>query len=162
MKKIISLIMLLAATMQLSAQTMKDIITNMPDSITPLLTKNNRLNLIDYIEAGEKAVEKNRLGGETQMTHLSQTRCVIEMTSSSTVDFKLLSSPEPSIGVITTMHNSENTVLTSYIQYFTLDWKLIKDEMPKAFVTYSWKEDSEELESRDYTPLKLDNTKFEK
>lgn len=160
MKKIVSLIILFSAMMPLSAQTMKDIISNMPDSITPLLTKNNRLNLIDYIEAGQKAVEKNRLAGESEMTHLTANRCVIKMTNSSTFDFKLLQSPEPSIGIITTLQSDKT--LTSTIRYYSLDWKLTKTVIPTDFTEYKWKDDSEDFETTKHDPLNLDNTKFEK
>lgn len=160
MKKILSLIILFSLTLHVSAQTMKDIISNMPDSITPLLTKNNRLNLMDYIEAGEKAVEKNRLVGETEMTHLSATRCVIKMTSSSTYDFKLLQSPEPAIGVIITLRSDKT--LASIIRYYSLDWKLTKTVTPAEFTECKWKDDSEEMERKTYNTLELDSSKFEK
>lgn len=160
MKKIVSLIILFSAMMQLSAQTMKDIIANMPDSITPLLTKNNRLNLIDYVEAGQKAVEKNRLAGESEMTHLTASRCIIKMTNSSTFDFKLLQSPEPAIGIITTLQSDKT--LTSIIRYYSLDWKLTKTVTPTEFTEYKWNDDNDELEATKHDPLNLDNNKFEK
>lgn len=162
MKTIISFIALALISIQLNAQTMKDIISSMPDSITPLLTKNSRLNLIDYLEAGQKAVEKNRLGGETVMAHLSETRCLIQMTSSSDMDFKLIKSPEPSIGVILSVHNSENTAISSIIKYYSLDWKLLKTVKSDGFTAYKWNDDNNELSATVYDPLNLKSEKFEK
>lgn len=161
-KKIFTLFLFSALSLSLSAQTMKEIISNMPDSITPLLTKNTRLNFIDYIEANQKAVEKNRLGGESEMTLLNETRCVIKMSGSSTLDIKLLKSPEPSIGIITSVNTKENSTITSIIKYYSLDWKLLKTIIPEDFKGCSWKNDSEEIETVTYDPLKLDNIKFEK
>lgn len=159
-RKAFTLLTFSAISFYASAQSMKEIITNMPDSITPLLTKNNRLNLIDYIEANQKAVEKNSLAGESEMTHLSPTRCIIKMTSSSTLDFKLLKSPEPSIGIITTV-KSDNS-LTSIIRYYSLDWKLTKTVIPTDFTEYKWKEDSDDTETIKHDPLRLDISKFDK
>ena len=149
------------ASLQMSAQTMKDVLKSMPDSITPLLTKNNLLNFIDYLEAGEKAIEKNRLGGQSQMTHLTDTRTTISMTGSSTIDIKLIKNPETAIGIITTVRDANGTTLSSIVRYYTTDWKLSKTIIPDDFTAYSWKDDSEELISTHYDPLKLDNSKFE-
>ena len=55
----------------LTAQNMSDIIKDMPDSIMPLLTKNDRLDFIDYLASNMKAEVTNRLGGKSEMTTIS-------------------------------------------------------------------------------------------
>ena len=155
MKKITTFIFLLMLTMQASAQNMKDIIRNMPDSITPLLTKNNRLDFIDYLDAAQKAEEKNRLGGTSEMTKLTATRAVIRMSKSSTWDFKLLNaSAEPTLGIITTVQ-SDSTTFTSIIRYYNLDWQLIKTVIPEGFERCEWNDDSDEISKTEYHPLAL-------
>lgn len=162
MKTIISFLALALISLQTNAQTMKDLISSMPDSITPLLTKNNRLNLIDYLEAGQKAVEKNRLGGDSELTHLTDTRAVFKMTASSSMDIKLLKDPEPTIGVITGVNDGKNSTIVGIIKYYTLDWKLINTIKPEAFVGLSWKDENDSIKSTIYNPLELKNDEFKK
>lgn len=159
MKKVLFLILILASV-QASAQNMKTIISNMPDSITPLLTKNARLNFIDYIEAGQKAVERNYLTGASEMTKLSDTRAVIKTSNRSTMDFKLLKNPEERIGIITTVKS--DSIGTSIIKYYTLDWKLVKTVTPSTFKQYEWNDENEELKETIFDPLKLKQDDFKK
>lgn len=160
MKKILSLVAMLCITMQMSAQIMKDIISSMPDSITPLLTKNNKLDFIDYLGANQKAEEKNLLGGNSEMTKLTDTRAVIKMSSAATMDIKLLKNPEPQIGIITTMKGDEKAY-TSIVEYYTMDWKLIKKVIPEGFKKLEWNDDNEQMNETEYKPLeiKLDNAR---
>lgn len=161
MKKIIPLLIILMTTVQMSAQTMKDIITTMPDSITPLLTTNNKLDFIDYIGAGQKAVEKNKLGRDTEMTKLTDTHAFIQMSSQTSMDIKLLKKDTPQIGIITTVQ-SDSTTFASIIKYYTLDWKLLNTVLPTDFVKYEWNDDDEELKATKYEPLTIKSDKFEK
>lgn len=162
MKTTTAIILMFLASLQMSAQTIKDVVKSMPDSITPMLTRNNILNFIDYLEAGEKAIEKNRLGGQSQMTHLTDTRTTISTSASSSIDIKLIKNPETAIGIITTVRNANGTTLSSVVRYYTTDWKLTRTIIPEDFTSYSWTDDGEELIPAHYDPLKLDNVKFEK
>lgn len=142
----------------MSAQNMKDIIRNMPDSITPLLTRNNRLDFIDYLDAGQKAQEKNRLGGMSEMTKLTTTRALIRISQSSVMDFKLLNADsEPRLGIITTVQ-SDSATYTSIIRYYNLDWQLIQTIIPEKFEKCEWNDETDEMKKTEYNPLAL---KFE-
>ena len=158
MKRILSILVLALFTMQMDAQvSMRDVLKSMPDSITPLLEKNTKLNLIDYIDAGQKAEEKNRLGGKSGLVVLTDTRALIQMTEASTMDIKLLSSPESAIGIITTVHSDSETY-ASVIKFYSPDWKLTKTVYPKEFKKVEWDNDSEEMKNTKYNPLEI---KFE-
>lgn len=159
MKKILFLILILASV-QASAQDMKTIISNMPDSITPLLTKNNRLDFIDYLEAGQKAEESNKLRGKSAMLKLTASRAVIATSKSSTKDFKLLTSPTPQIGIITTVQL--DSTYTSFVKYYDLNWQLLKTVKPQGFVKMEWNDDNEEITETRFEPLKLNQDKFKK
>lgn len=153
MRILLSILFLLQAIGS-SAQDMKEIIRTMPDSIAPLLTKNNRLDFIDYIEAGQRAAEKNKLTGESEMLKLNATRALIQMTAASTLDIKLISSPEPQIGIITTAKSDK--AYASIVKYYSTDWKLLKTIMPDDFVKKEWNDDNEEITETRYEPLKLE------
>ena len=55
----------------LSAQLAKTCFTNMPDSLSPLLTAVNRADFIDFLESKMKAEVTNRFGGKSDMTELT-------------------------------------------------------------------------------------------
>ncbi len=98
MKKTFIMALLLAmAPLSVLAQqkTMGDIFREMPDSLMPYLTKNNRLDMLDFIEAHMKAEVTNRLDGKTEMTFLSGDSLSIAMNSVLQVDMSLQTVAEP-------------------------------------------------------------------
>ena len=56
---------------------------SMPDSIMPMLTANDRLDFLDFMDSGMKAKVSNRLGGESVMTDLSGTSLTVRTSQSS-------------------------------------------------------------------------------
>ena len=52
----------------LQAQEAKTLFVNIPDSLTPLLTKVNREDCIDFLESKMKAQVENRFGKKSEMT----------------------------------------------------------------------------------------------
>lgn len=81
---------LLSFALSANAQTMTTIIQTMPDSILPQLTRNNRLDFIDYLASNMKAETTNRLGSKSEMTVLSDTYANIRLSNSAEAAFKLL------------------------------------------------------------------------
>ena len=55
MKKIIFSLFLTLSAVSLTAADMKDVFSAMPDSVLPTLTRNNRLDMIDFVSSGMKA-----------------------------------------------------------------------------------------------------------
>ena len=70
--------------------TLKDVFRQMPDSIVPYLSENNRLDFIDFMESGMKAEVKNRLGGTSEMTALTDDSLSIRMSDALRMDILLL------------------------------------------------------------------------
>ena len=68
---------------------MADVLRTMPDSILPLLTKNDRLDLVDEWQSGVKAEVRNRLGGMVQLTELTTSSAKLQMSSMSDVVLEL-------------------------------------------------------------------------
>ena len=79
----------------LSAQLAKTCFTNMPDSLSPLLTAVNRADFIDFLESKMKAEITNRFGGKSEMTELTPDYIRVQVTPQSTWQMKLLSVPFP-------------------------------------------------------------------
>jgi hypothetical protein len=79
----------------LKAQTsMADLFRQMPDSLMPILTHNNRLDMIDFLEARMKARVDNLLGGESEMTILTSDSLSIRVSEAQRVDIFLVPSRE--------------------------------------------------------------------
>ena len=53
------------------AQNVREVFKSMPDSLAPYLTTNNRLDMIDFMDAKMKSVVTNLLEGETEMLALT-------------------------------------------------------------------------------------------
>lgn len=79
MKRHFTILLLSVLTTLLSAQTVApadsltaaDIFRQMPDSLTPYLSQNNRLDMLDFMSANMKAEVTNLLDGKSEMTLLS-------------------------------------------------------------------------------------------
>ena len=70
------------------AQTMREAFKAMPDSLMPYLTTNNRLDLMDFMDAKMKAAVTNLLEGQTEMTFLSDDSLSLRMSDALTIEMK--------------------------------------------------------------------------
>ncbi|MBP5338143.1 MAG: DUF3256 family protein [Prevotella sp.] len=87
-KKHIIILISLFSFLTLQAQTMRDVFKAMPDSVLPTLTTNNRLDMIDFMEAKMKAEVTNLLDGKSEMLALTGDSLCIRMSDALTVEMK--------------------------------------------------------------------------
>ena len=116
-------LLLLVAFSQVSAHTpMRGWLSAMPDSVMPLLTKNNRLDFIDFYDAKMEAVVTNRMSGKSRMHTLTNDFVQIEYTASADVSMKLLSVNDTTdvLCMVTTMRSS---VDDSRIAFYDAQWQ---------------------------------------
>ncbi len=106
----------------LSAQSAKSCFTQMPDSLSPLLTAVNRADFIDFLESNMKAEVTNRFGGKSEMTELTPDYIRVQVTPQSTWQMKLLPVND-SIRLICTISTVCAPVCDSHIKFYTHDWK---------------------------------------
>ena len=130
MKKWLSACLFLCITSVCSAQeqTLRDVFRQMPDSLLPTLTQNNRLDFLDFIDAGMKAEVKNRLGGTSVMTVLTSDSLSLQVSASLRVDMLLLPLAEPldsvnQIVVVGETYLADSVYGETTVRYFTIDWK---------------------------------------
>ena len=69
----------------------RDIYAEAPDSIFPLLTKNNRLDQIDFRENNMQAVVKNKFDDRVELQVLTDQYLLLRLSAHSTVEMRLLS-----------------------------------------------------------------------
>ena len=115
----------------LSAQLAKTCFTNMPDSLSPLLTAVNRADFIDFLESKMKAEVTNRFGGKSEMTELTPDYIRVQVTPQSTWQMKLLSVND-STRLICTVSTVCAPACDSSIRFYTTDWKPLTDH---SFIT---------------------------
>ena len=76
----------------LSAQSilMRDVFASMPDTILPMVTKNNRLDCIDYIDNNMEAKARNTFGEYVTLEALTADYARFRTSSASLLEMKLL------------------------------------------------------------------------
>ena len=110
--------------------TLRDVFRQMPDSLMPTLTQNNRLDFLDFIDAGMKAEVKNRLGGTSVMTALTADSLSLQVSPALRVDMLLLPLAEPidsmnQVVVVGETFLADSVNGETAVRYFSTDWKLI-------------------------------------
>ena len=80
----------MAGVVAMSARTpIRQWLVEMPDSVMPLLTRNNRLDFIDFLDSRMEAVVTNRMDGKSRMDTLTDDYLLINYTHSCDVAMKL-------------------------------------------------------------------------
>lgn len=90
MKKILYFLVMLLFAGIVQAQTAKSFFVNMPDSLSPLLTKVNRADFADFIESKMKAVVKNKFDDNAEMKTLTKDYILLQDSPESNTQFKVL------------------------------------------------------------------------
>jgi hypothetical protein len=96
--------------------------TEMPDSILPLLTKNNRLDFIDFADSHMEGTIDNRLDGKSRIKTLNDDYLYINYTPSCDVEMKLLPIND-STDVLCMVTTMKGGVKDSRITFFDKEWQ---------------------------------------
>lgn len=126
---------MLAAFQQVTAQRIENLYINMPDGLNPVLTKQNRLELIEYQKAGQDDSVTNRFGKPSHLLFLDtlQQSLAVRNTSGSTFEMKLikLTDSKPAIGIIRTVCAP---VCQSTVEFYDTAWARLplRFTMPRA------------------------------
>lgn len=106
----------------LQAQEAKTLFINMPDSLSPLLTKVNREDCIDFLGSNMKAQVDNRFGKKSEMTELGKDYIRMQMSPQTTWQMKMLALND-STNVICTVSTACAPACDSSLSFYTTDWK---------------------------------------
>ena len=107
--------------------TIRDAFRQMPDSLLPTLTHNNRLDFLDFYDAGMKAEVKNRFGGTSLMTALTKDSLSLQVSPALRVDMVLLTLAEPidsveQVIVVLETFLTDSVYGETIAHYFTTNW----------------------------------------
>jgi len=133
--KIIILSSLLFVFQGVFSQTIESVYTNMPDVLNPTLSKQNRLELLEYFKVGQSDSVTNRFGNQAYITVFDSVYQVIKVKNTlvSTFEIKLfnINGNVPIVGIISTVCAP---VCQSAIQFYDTAWNVVplKFKMPDA------------------------------
>ncbi len=71
-------------------QTMRQVLTSMPDSIVPYLTQNNLLDCIDFKDAKMEAKVRNTFGGTSELLTLNDSYALFNLNEAHRMELSLL------------------------------------------------------------------------
>ena len=114
-----------------SRTPMRQWLVAMPDSVMPLLTKNNRMDFIDFYDAQMAAVVTNRMDGSSCMDTLTGDFVQIKYTGATEVQMKLLPVND-STDVLCMVTTARAAVDDSRIAFFDAEWKPL--EVSSCFI----------------------------
>lgn len=142
MKKILVVLMLFVSTQTIQAQKMRDVFAAMPDSVLTLLTKNNRLDCIDFIENNMEAKVRNRLDGFSVLEKLSDDYLSLKLTPVAQIEMKLLFRKDK-LYSIAMAKTYAGPVRSTHLVFYTPEWKVIKTDEMLSYPEYTsfWKSD---------------------
>lgn len=116
-------------------QALRDVFRQMPDSLMPSLSVNNRLDFIDFLDSNMKAVVRNQLGGMSEMTALTDDSLSVRMSDALRIGMLLLALDEPLDTICQVVVFAETFLVDSVygettVKFYTTDWQMITNRIP--------------------------------
>ena len=133
------LLLLASLTVRAGELKIQDVFKQMPNSVLPTLSENNRLDMLDFMASKMKAEVTNRLGGKSEMTVLTDTTLTIRMSEALQVEMLLLK-PEDAAGAdsqvicLIETFGRDSLSLDSQVRFFTPSWERL-NEPPQLSVS---------------------------
>mgnify|MGYP002521707677 CR=1 FL=1 len=126
------LLLLASLTVRAGELKIQDVFKQMPNSVLPTLSENNRLDMLDFMASKMKAEVTNRLGGKSEMTVLTDTTLTIRMSEALQVEMLLLK-PEDAAGAdsqvicLIETFGRDSLSLDSQVRFFTISWEKLNN-----------------------------------
>ena len=132
-----------------SAQTpMRQVLKEMPDTIVPYLSENNKLDLIDFHDSKMKAEVHNQLDGKTELLTLTERSAVLQLSEASRLDLRLLDVAEPvdsASQVVCLVRTLGTDVRESRVVFYSVHWRQLPTAqyvtLPAEMFTASFSDD---------------------
>ena len=126
------LLLLASLTVRAGELKIQDVFKQMPNSVLPTLSENNRLDMLDFMASKMKAEVTNRLGDKSEMTVLTDTTLTIRMSEALQVEMLLLK-PEDAAGAdsqvicLIETFGRDSLSLDSQVSFFTISWEKLNN-----------------------------------
>ena len=105
-----------------AAQDIRALFLDAPDAVLPLLPRNLRADCIDFADAGMAYPVSNFLGGESTLKVLTGNYLLLQTTSASTMEMKVLPCGDSFVICVIKSVSAEAT--DSRIAFYDKDWNL--------------------------------------
>lgn len=112
---------------------MRDVFASAPDSVFPLLTRNNRLDCIDFAENGMQARVKNRFENVCELKKLTDEYMLMQLSERSTVEMRVLSD-----SLFCMIKTYRGPAPDSEVRFFDASWHPVSVAMPNLPVESFW------------------------
>ena len=144
------LICLMFCSLMVQAQDLKSLFVAMPDSLSPLWTEVNRADFGDFLASNMKARVRNRFGNFSEMLKLTDDYLLMQSTSVSTMEMKLLPVND-SVNIICMVQTYQAPVADSRISFYDTAWKELPVsqfiQLPEESVFYKTPETTAQADS---------------
>lgn len=124
MKRIFLLAAAALYTAAAEAQSMERLFAEMPDSIVPVMTRNDRLDCIDFYKSGMKPNVKNIYGGKSELLVMKGGYLLLRATQKSTVAMKKLGTTDGDT-ILAVVSTYSSPAKESSAAFYTTGWKRI-------------------------------------
>ena len=121
MQRILLIVLTIFCAMPMVAQNMRSVFIAMPDSITPLLTKVNKEDCVDFLDSQMKAAVKNRFDGTAEMKVLTEDYTLVQTSEIGTLEMKLLPVND-STKVVCIVKTVCASACDSDVRFYASDW----------------------------------------
>ena len=108
----------------------------MPDSVLGIMTKNNRLDCIDFIENDMEAKVRNRFDGFSVLKALTADYLDLQLTPNCRVEMKLLPA-EDTLNYICVARTYSGPVTETKVALYAPDWNVLPEEKWIPFPAYA-------------------------
>ena len=123
MKRFLSILCLSLALVPLTgtARTIADFFASEPGNIFPLLTRTNRLDMVDYYNSGQKVTVSNNLSGESSLIELDSIYLKVQSSKSRVVEMRMRTAGKDT--VITVIETVMTPVPDSRLTQWNVHWQ---------------------------------------
>ena len=123
MRRLISILALLMALLPSTglARTIADLFAAEPGNIFPLLTRTNRLDMVDYYNSGQMVAVPNNLAGESRLLELDSAYLKVQTSGSRVVEMLLRQAGKDT--VITVIETVLTPVPDSRLSQWNVHWQ---------------------------------------
>ena len=135
----LSLLLALSISGMAENVQIRDVFRQMPDSILPTLSVNNRLDMIDFMDSHMKAEVTNLLEGKSEMTALGEDSITIRVSDALNISILLLNTTElidesNQVVCLVQTYGTDFLSLNSKIEFYTIQWQKLS-HMPQLSET---------------------------
>lgn len=112
---------------------MRDVLASAPDSIFPLLTRNNRLDCIDFAENNMAAKVKNRVDETSELKVLTEHYLLFQISPVSRVEMMMLND-----SIFCMVNTYSGPAEDSHVSFYDTSWKAVALPVPAPKTEEFW------------------------